>query len=57
VALPASFDPDQVQDLHQAAGVLLTRVGTVTAGTGLRASLGGRDVTLAGYGHFEGTSG
>jgi thiamine-monophosphate kinase len=57
VALPASFDPDAVRELHQAAGVALTRVGTVTPGAGVRASLSGRAVTLAGYDHFEATVG
>lgn len=52
VALPDSFDPDQVHDLHRAAGVQLARVGTVVAGIGVRARLGGRDVALGGYDHF-----
>jgi thiamine-monophosphate kinase len=53
VALPDSFDADLVQDLHQAAGVMLTRVGTVTSGAGVSARLGSADVTLAGYDHFD----
>ena len=53
VALPGSFDPDLVQDLRHAAGVQLTRVGTVAAGVGVRARFGGHDVTLAGYDHFS----
>jgi len=54
VALPASFDPDLVQDLRQAAGVPLTRVGVVAAGAGVRAWLRGVEITLAGYDHFDG---
>lgn len=53
VALPDDFDPELVQDLHQAAGVMLSRVGTVTAGAGVSARLGGADVTLTGYDHFD----
>ena len=53
VALPQSFDPDTVQDLRRAAGVGLTRVGTVAAGAGVRARLESVDVTLAGYDHFH----
>jgi thiamine-monophosphate kinase len=53
VALPENFDPALVPDLRQAAGVLLTRVGAVTPGSGLRARLGGVDVALAGYDHFD----
>ena len=52
VALPASFDPDLVLDLREAADVVLTRVGTVTAGSGVRARLGDVDIALAGYDHF-----
>jgi thiamine-monophosphate kinase len=57
VALPESFDPDLVLDLRQAAGVLLTRVGSVTPGAGVRSRLGGADVTLTGYDHFDRTAG
>jgi thiamine-monophosphate kinase len=56
VALPQSFDPDLVQDLRQAAGVGLTRVGTVAAGAGVRARLGSVAVALAGYDHFGRTA-
>jgi thiamine-monophosphate kinase len=56
VALPASFDPDLVQDLRHAAGVPLTRVGTVAAGAGVRARLRGVGVALAGYDHFDGAA-
>jgi thiamine-monophosphate kinase len=53
VALPPSFDPDLVQDFRRSAGVLLTRVGTVTPGAGVHARLGGVEIRLAGYDHFD----
>jgi thiamine-monophosphate kinase len=56
VALPQSFDPDLVADFRQAAGVGLTRVGVVIAGSGVQARLGRVDVTLAGYDHFDGAA-
>jgi thiamine-monophosphate kinase len=52
VALPESFDPDLVHDFRQAAGVMLTRVGTVGRGAGVRSRLGDVDITLAGYDPF-----
>src|SRR5262249_45888055 len=52
VALPEHFDPDLVLDLRPAAGVGLTRIGTVTSGAGVQARLGGVAVTLTGYDHF-----
>ena len=51
-ALPEDFDQDLVLDFRQAAGVVLTRIGTVSSGSGVRARLGGVDVALAGYDHF-----
>ncbi|HKT58464.1 MAG TPA: thiamine-phosphate kinase [Gemmatimonadales bacterium] len=52
VALPESFDHGLVQDFCHAAGMALTRVGTVMRGAGVYARLRGVDVVLAGYDHF-----
>lgn len=49
VTLPSTFDSRSL-DL---GGVALTRIGTVTAESGVRLTLAGRVVTLAGYDHFR----
>lgn len=52
-ALPADFDARAAETFTRECGVGLTRVGTVLEGSGVRASLGGRPIALAGYDHFR----
>jgi thiamine-monophosphate kinase len=51
-ALPAGFTPVQASELTRETGVLLSRIGTVSEGAGVRFVLEGRKVVLAGYDHF-----
>jgi thiamine-monophosphate kinase len=50
VSLPAEFNASD--NFTRAAGVSLTRIGEVRAGTGVRFMLDGRPVTLGGFNHF-----
>jgi thiamine-monophosphate kinase len=52
-ALPPGFDTDAARAITRDSGVALTRVGSVTAGSGVRASQDGRVVALQGYDHFR----
>jgi thiamine-monophosphate kinase len=52
-AMPPAFDTDAAHAFARDTGVALTRVGSVAAGSGVRASQGGRAVTLQGYDHFR----
>ncbi len=52
-ALPPAFGADAAHAFTRDAGVALTRVGSVVPGSGVRASQGGRAVTLEGYDHFR----
>ena len=53
VALPAEFGDAGVRGFESAAGIALTRVGTVAHGSGVRAELLGRVLELRGYDHFR----
>ena len=53
VALPGGFDPAGVREFETACGVALTRIGTAHRGSGVRAKLAGRPLTLRGYDHFR----
>ena len=50
--LPAEFDTGSSESFTRECGVALTRVGTVLRGSGVRASLHGRPIALAGFDHF-----
>lgn len=52
VALPDHFAPDDVVAFRSVTGLDLTRIGVARAGAGVKASLGGASVTLAGFDHF-----
>jgi thiamine-monophosphate kinase len=52
VALPETFGPEDARAFQSVAGLTLTRVGEVRAGSGVHATLGDRPVTLAGFDHF-----
>ena len=52
VALPETFDADDVLAFRSASGLDLTRVGEVRSGAGVHARLRGRPVVLAGFDHF-----
>jgi thiamine-monophosphate kinase len=52
VALPATFDLEDARAFASVAGVELTRVGEVHAGSGVRATLAGAPIALAGFDHF-----
>ncbi len=52
VALPALFGVRDAVELTHACGVLLTAIGVVTQGEGVRFSLHGVDVQLKGFDHF-----
>ena len=53
VALPPEFDEGSAMSFAQECRLPITRVGVVRAGTGIRASSGGRPVELRGYDHFR----
>ena len=53
VALPASFSPADQERFERATGLALTEVGAVHAGSGIRATLGGRRLVLEGFDHFR----
>ena len=53
VALSPEFAASEAELFSEACGIPLTRVGTVRYGSGVRASLGGRPVTLSGFDHFR----
>jgi thiamine-monophosphate kinase len=50
VALPPDFDA--ADEFARASEIPLTRIGTITAGNGVRFSLEGRAVELRGFNHF-----
>jgi thiamine-monophosphate kinase len=52
VALPATFVTEDALAFQSVAGLALTRVGEVRAGAGVHATLGGKEVALAGFDHF-----
>lgn len=53
VALPQDFGADAAREFEAACRIALTRVGTVTRGSGVHAELAGRRLTLHGYDHFR----
>jgi thiamine-monophosphate kinase len=53
VALPAEFGSAQALAFRQACALPLTRIGSVTAGSGVRFRLAGSAVELRGYDHFR----
>jgi thiamine-monophosphate kinase len=53
VALPVGFGRDDALAFEHATGLALTRVGAVRRGSGVRATLAGRALALAGYDHFR----
>jgi thiamine-monophosphate kinase len=53
VALPRDFGADDAREFEAACHIALTRVGTVRRGSGVRAELAGRRLTLRGYDHFR----
>lgn len=52
VTLPASFGEDEVRAFEQAHGLALTRIGAVSAGSGVRCTLRGVRMPLPGFSHF-----
>jgi thiamine monophosphate kinase len=52
-ALAQSFGPDDALAFERATGLALTRVGAVRRGSGVRATLAGRALALAGYDHIR----
>jgi thiamine-monophosphate kinase len=52
VALPAEFGSADALAFQRDCGIALTRVGEVEQGSGVHATLGGRQVMLAGFDHF-----
>jgi thiamine-monophosphate kinase len=52
-ALPAEFDADSAMAFQRRSGIALTRVGTVAAGSGVRATLAGTSLALEGFDHFR----
>jgi thiamine-monophosphate kinase len=52
-ALPPAFDVDSAHAFTRESGLALTRVGSVAAGSGVRAVQEGRVVALQGYDHFR----
>lgn len=53
VALPGSFDGNAARAFRREGRLALTRIGSVKTGSGLRASLAGREVRLSGFDHFR----
>jgi thiamine-monophosphate kinase len=53
VALPDDFGAGDVREFETACRIVLTRVGTVKRGGGVRIELAGRPLTLHGYDHFR----
>ena len=53
VSLPHAFSASDQARFERATGLALTEVGVVRAGEGVRATLGGRAVTLGGFDHFR----
>jgi thiamine-monophosphate kinase len=53
VALPAEFGDREADRFRRECGVPLTRIGTATAGDGVRFLLAGRSLALAGFDHFR----
>lgn len=51
-ALPPGFDAADAAACHAATGTVLTRIGAVSAGRGVRCELHGRPYSLGGYDHF-----
>lgn len=52
VALPETFDAEDARAFESVAGLALTRVGDVRAGSGVYAALRGTPIALAGFDHF-----
>ncbi len=53
VALPPEFGGDAARRLRRSTGVTLCRIGTVSAGEGIRLARGGIEVDLQGFDHFR----
>jgi thiamine-monophosphate kinase len=53
VALPPAFGPQDVAAFEVATRLPLTRIGRVTEGAGVRATLRGQPVQVRGYDHFR----
>jgi thiamine-monophosphate kinase len=53
VALPRDFGAEDARGFETACRIAITRVGTVKRGSGVRAELTGRPLTLHGYDHFR----
>jgi thiamine-monophosphate kinase len=53
VAMPEDFGAAGVREFEAACRIALTRVGTVTRGSGVRVELAGRRLALRGYDHFR----
>jgi thiamine-monophosphate kinase len=51
-AIPPGFGPEEADRIAGETGVPLTRIGRVTAGTGVRLELAGEPVSLKGFDHF-----
>lgn len=52
-ALPGEFGEPEVRRFERETGLPLTRIGRVTHGSGVRARLAGRPISLGGYDHFR----
>lgn len=53
VALPARFDKSDADRFYDDCNILLTRIGTVAEGSGVRFQLGGQDLDVRGFDHFR----
>jgi thiamine-monophosphate kinase len=53
VALPPAFGPQDAAAFEVATRLPLTRIGRVTEGAGVRATLRGQSVQVSGYDHFR----
>jgi thiamine-monophosphate kinase len=52
-ALPSEFGVENAMAFQRESGIALTRVGTVRAGLGIRATSAGRALALEGFDHFR----
>ncbi len=52
-AMPAAFGAPEAAVVTRETGVLLTRIGIVNEGVGVRFVLGGRELVLEGFDHFR----
>jgi thiamine-monophosphate kinase len=53
VTLPPELGASAAEQLRAESGIPLTRIGEVAEGAGVRLSLGGTEVALAGFDHFR----